>query len=108
MTITKAKFKLEPCVFCGAPVFWLSANGLYCENPKCGYIVGFGAVEGSMNTKTFYCPETDRAFEINVDEVEWFDNIARIDCPAHDQPGRHFVTIARPVAVGFGGGDGQA
>lgn len=55
-----------------------------------------------MNTKTYYCPDTDRAFEIDLDGVEWFDNVARIDCPAHDQPGRHFVTIARPVAAGFG------
>lgn len=64
-----------------------------------------GKGERAMNTKTYYCPETDRAFEIDVDGVEWSDDTARIDCPAHEQPGRHSITIAKPASASFGGGD---
>ena len=61
--------------------------------------------EGTMKTQTYYCPSTDRAFELDVDGVEWDGDSARIDCPAHEQPGRHSITIGRPVTAGFGGGD---
>lgn len=51
---------------------------------------------------TFYCPDTSLPFDLDVDTVKWINDEARIDCPVHEQPGRHSITIGRPVAVGFG------
>lgn len=60
-----------------------------------------------MTKSTYFCPETDRAFEIDTDAVEWDGDEARIDCPAHEQPGRHSITIGKPKTVGFGGGSDE-
>lgn len=69
---------------------------------------------------TYHCPISGEAFEIDADAVEWDDEgNATIDCPRllrqviqrspranavtfHDA---HSITIAKPVTVGFGGGD---
>lgn len=55
-----------------------------------------------MNEQVYYCPSCQEPQHLDADFFDWDDDgTARINCQSCGEA----YTIARPVSVGFGGGD---